>query len=245
MQVQPTSVDVRADATPLREDIQSLWRAFEPLPFDLRRRALRLGEITAVDAGEPFAPEGEIAVVLSGCLLLHVGQSTVCAGVAAAGDLVDLGGGSHGRWLTSGTLYRAPLSSFLHEAGDEGLRFLLSAEVRRMHALEMRLVCAMAHPALSRVASLLLEMDQACDGADVRLCQAAIGEMLSLRRTSVNGACQTLRSARAIRTVRGRTVVLDRALLASYVCCKRLETAETSTNPEETLHEVVAQSAAA
>ena len=114
-----------------------------------------------------------------------------------------------------------------------------------MHALEMRLVCAMAHPALSRVASLLLEMDQACDGADVRLCQAAIGEMLSLRRTSVNGACQTLRSARAIRTVRGRTVVLDRALLASYVCCKRLETVETPTNPEETMQEVVAQSAAA
>jgi len=104
------------------------------------------------------------------------------------------------------------------------------------------LACAMAHPAISRVASLLLEMDLACDGSDVRLCQATIGEMLSLRRTSVNGACQTLRAARAIRTVRGRTVVLDRALLSSYVCCRRPNVGPGLTEP---MPEVAAQSAAA
>jgi CRP-like cAMP-binding protein len=205
---------------PLRDDIQSLWRAFEPLSFELRSRALRLGEIRAPHAGDPFTPEGEIGVVLSGCLLLDVDQSRASAGVAAAGDLVDLGGGASGRWLMAGTLYRAPLDGFLQEAGDEGLRFLLSAGVKRTRILERRLACAMAHPAVSRVASLLLEMDAACDRADVPLCQAAVGEMLSLRRTSVNGACQTLRAAGAIRTVRGRTVVLDREVLGAHACCK-------------------------
>ena len=221
MAVLPTSDDTLTDPQPLREDVLSLWRAFEPLSFERRSRALRLGEIRAPGAGDPFTPDGEIGVVLSGCLLLRVDLSRVNAGVAAAGDLVDLGGGASGRWLTGGTLYRAPLVGFLREAGDEGLRFLLSAGVRRTRILEGRLACAMAHPAVSRVASLLLEMDAACNGADVPLCQAAVGEMLSLRRSSVNGACQTLRTAGAIRTVRGRTIVLDRAVLAAHACCLR------------------------
>jgi hypothetical protein len=221
MAVPPTFDETPTAAKPLREDIQSLWRAFAPLSFELRSRALRLGEIRAPHAGDVFTPEGEIGVVLSGCLLLNVEQTKVSAGVATVGDLVDLGGGASGRWLTAGSLYRASLASFLAEAGDEGLRFLLTAGVKRTRVLEGRLACAMAHPAVSRVASLLLEMDAACDRADVPLCQAAVGEMLSLRRTSVNGACQTLRAAGAIRTVRGRTVVLDRVVLAAHACCRR------------------------
>lgn len=219
MAVPPTSDEAPTAAQPLREDIQSLWRAFEPLSFELRSRALRLGEIRATHAGDLFTPEGEIGVVLSGCLLLDIDHSKASAGVATAGDLVDVGGGASGRWLTKGSLYQAPVDGFLQEAGDEGLRFLLSAGVKSRRRLERRLACAMAHPAVSRIASLLLELDIACDRAEVPLCQAVVGEMLSLRRTSVNGACRTLRAAGAIRTVRGRTIVLDRDVLADHACC--------------------------
>lgn len=214
-------VNLRQDAPHPRDDIQRLWHAFAPLPFDVRSRALKLGDIQVARSGDRYAPVGELAMLLSGCLLLEVGHTKVCAGVATAGDLVDLGGGTRGRWLVAGSLYRAPIAGFLAEAGDEGLRFLLAAGAMRTRHVENRLACAIAHPALSRVASLLWEADQACDGPDVPLCQSDIGDMLSLRRTSVNGACQTLRVAGAVRTVRGRTVVLDRATLAAHACCGR------------------------
>jgi hypothetical protein len=213
------------DARHPREDIQRLWHAFAPLPFDLRSRALRLGEIHTARAGDRYVPSEELAVLLSGCLLLEVGHTKVCAGVARAGDMVGLGGGTRGRWLVAGSLYRAPIAEFLTEAGDDGLSFLLTAGAMRTERVENRLACGIAHPALSRVASLLWEADQSCNGPDVPLCQSDIGDMLSLRRTSVNGACQTLRVAGAVRTVRGRTIVLDRAALAAHACCGRAASA--------------------
>lgn len=196
-----------------------LWRAFAPLDMDIRARALRSGGVDAAKKGDAFQAQGEIAVVLGGCLLLTVDQSPLCAGVAGAGDLVDLGGGASGRWIVAGEIYRASLKTFLDDAGDAGLRFLLLAAERRRQAADARLACAMAHPAVTRVASLLLEIDAVCEGADVPLCQSDIAAMLALRRTSVNAACQTLRRAGAIRTIRGRTIVLDRQKLAEAACC--------------------------
>ena len=208
------SVHSPASAATLR-----LWRAFAPLDIGVRARALRSGRVKAAQSGDVFNPDGEIAVVLGGCLLLSVKGSSLCAGVAGKGDLVDLGGGASGRWITSGEVYCTSLRTFLEDAGDAGLRFLLQAADRRRRAAEERLACAMAHPAVTRVASLLLEIDAACDGADVPLCQSDIAAMLSLRRTSVNAACRALRHAGAIRTVRGRTIVLDRRTLADATCC--------------------------
>ncbi|MFN6980905.1 MAG: Crp/Fnr family transcriptional regulator [Brevundimonas sp.] len=195
-----------------------LWSAFAPLDMDVRARALRSGRVDAADRGDAFEAQGEVAVVLGGCLLLTVGRSPLCAGVAGAGDLVDLGSGASGRWITAGEIYCVTLKTFLEDAGDAGLRFLLLAAERRRQASDARLACAMAQPAVTRVASLLLEIDAACDGPDVPLCQSDIAAMLALRRTSVNAACQALRRAGVIRTRRGRTIILDREELAQAAC---------------------------
>lgn len=214
-----TSADGAPDAEP-REEILSLWRAFDDLSFDSRSRALRLGQITSVKSGEPYRPEGEIAVVLEGCLLLDDGDRGTHSGVAAAGDLIDIAGGSQGLWLTSGFLYRAPVTAFCREAGEEGVRFLLAGGVKRMKAMEERLRCAMSHGSVSRVASFLLDIHRASGRSEIALSQSNIGELLSLRRSSVNQACQSLRADGALRTVRGRILLKDEAVLASAACCR-------------------------
>ncbi|WP_404414374.1 Crp/Fnr family transcriptional regulator [Brevundimonas vesicularis] len=203
----------------LREEILSLWRAFDTLSFDSRSRALRLGEITAVTSGAPYCPEGEIAVVLEGCLLLDDGKRGTHCGVAAAGDLIDIAGGSPGLWLSNGLVYRAPVAAFCREAGDEGVRFLLAGGVKRLKLMEARLNCAMSHGSISRVASFLLDIHRATSGFEIALSQSNIGALLSLRRSSINQACQSLRAAGALRTVRGRILLKDEAVLASMACC--------------------------
>ena len=234
------SLDAEKSFTePARDDILRLWRAFAPLDMSVRARVLRQGLISATARNDAFKANGEIGVVLAGCLLLRIDQSPLCAGVAGPGDLVDLGGGASGRWIASGEIYRTSLSAFLSEAGEAGVRFLLEGADRRRRAVETRLACAMAHNALSRVASVLLEMDAACQGVDVPLCQSDIADMLSLRRTSVNAACQSLRQAGAIRTVRGRTIITDRGALRAIACCpaaiKSVQSAEIADDaPVET-----------
>lgn len=202
-----------------REEILSLWRAFDTLSFDSRSRALRLGEITPVMSGGPYRPEGEIAVVLEGCLLLDDGKRGTHCGVAAAGDLVDIAGGSQGLWLTDGSLYRAPVAAFCREAGEEGVQFLLAGGLKRLKSMEARLRCAMSHGSTSRVASFLLDIHRATGGFEIALSQSNIGALLSLRRSSINQACQSLRAAGALRTVRGRILLKDEAVLASVACC--------------------------
>jgi CRP-like cAMP-binding protein len=203
-----------------REEILSLWRAFEDLSFDCRSRALRLGQITSVSPGEPFRPDGEIAVVLEGCLLFGVGDRGTHSGVAAVGDLIDIAGGSQGLWLTNGSLYRAPVTAFCREAGEEGVRFLLAGGIRRLKSMETRLRCAMSHGAVSRVAAFLLDVHRASGRYEIALSQSNIGDLLSLRRSSINQACQKLRAAGALRTVRGRILLKDEAVLARVACCR-------------------------
>lgn len=203
-----------------REEIIALWRAFGDLSFDSRSRALRLGQISAVRSGDIFRPEGEIAVVMEGCLLLDDGERGAHCGVAAAGDLIDVGGGSRGLWLTNGSLYRAPVTAFCREAGEDGVRWLLAGGVERLKSMEVRLRCAMAHGAVSRVASFLLDVHRASGRSEIALSQSNLGAMLSLRRSSVNQACQGLRAAGGLRTVRGRILLKDEAVLARAACCR-------------------------
>ena len=214
-----------------REEILSLWRAFGELSFDSRSRALRLGQIRSVRSGEFYRPEGEIAVVLEGCLLLDSGKRGTHSGVAAAGDLIDIGGGSQGLWLTDGSLYQAPVSAFCREAGEEGLRLLLAGGVARLKSMEARLRCAMAHGAVARVASFLLDVHRASGRSEIALSQANIGQLLSLRRSSINQACQSLRAAGALRTVRGRILLKDEAVLASAACCRYRSTYPAIAKP--------------
>lgn len=202
-----------------REEILLLWRAFNTLSFDSRSRALRLGEISPVVSGAPYRAEGEIAVVLEGCLLLDDGKRGTHCGVAAAGDLIDIAGGSQGLWLTDGSLYRAPVAAFCREAGEDGVQFLLAGGLKRLKSMEARLRCAMAHGAISRVASFLLDINRATGRSEIALSQSNIGDLLSLRRSSINQACQSLRAAGALRTVRGRILLKDEAILASVACC--------------------------
>ena len=221
-----------------RAEIHQLWRAFEPLPFALRKSVLRFGDVTCATRGSYFVPDREVAVVLSGCLVLHVGETDICADVATAGMLVSLQGGPKGRWMSDGFLYTVRLEDFTRETGEVGIRFLLSASVERLRARERRLACAATHAVLPRVASLFGELSSTCETSDVRVNQAEVGAMLGLRRSSVNLACQTMTRLRAIRTIRGRVSIVDRSLLASIACCPssaRTTTEETYAAPRVTL----------
>ena len=206
-------------ADPPRDDILRLWSAFAPLEMGLRSRVLRDGQITQAPQRSIFQASGEIGVVVQGCLIQHIDKTLLCSGVAGPGDVVDLTGGPGGRWLSPGEVYQISLSAFFSHTGEEGMRFLFSASERRRKASERRLACAMAHSATARVASLLVEISAACATSQISLCQAKLADLLCLRRTSVNAACKLLKQAGALRTVRGRTIILDRARLISASCC--------------------------
>ena len=210
--------DLPATAQTPRPEIHQLWQAFDPLPFDLRRRALRFGDLVHTTPGATFTPEQDIAVVVSGCLILQVGETDLCADVATTGALVDLHGGTRGRWLTEGTLYKITFRDFVGETGEVGVRFLLEAAAERVRARDRRIVCTAAHSALQRTASMIAELGSACQSPDIRIKQAELGTMLCLQRSSVNMACQKLTRIGAIRTIRSRVNIIDQAKLALIAC---------------------------
>lgn len=89
---------------------------------------------------------------------------------------------------------------------------------RLMRELEQSTACNALHRAEQRFAKWLLRCHDRSQDDELRLTQEALASMLGSQRTTVNEAAQQLQSRGAIRYVRGKIRVLDRAALERAAC---------------------------
>lgn len=78
--------------------------------------------------------------------------------------------------------------------------------------------CAARHPLTARVARWILTAADLSDARDINFTQEEMASLLSVQRTSVVEAFSTLKSAGAIRHLRGRITLVDRPLLTRRAC---------------------------
>ena len=74
--------------------------------------------------------------------------------------------------------------------------------------------------------------DLATGLAAARLSQDRLGQMLGLRRTTVNASCRALQQAGVIRTVRGEIRIHSAEALKAAACgCRQAERSPAPTGP--------------
>jgi CRP-like cAMP-binding protein len=191
------------------------------LPFDLQV-GQRLHGAGDIDADVIFPHSGLIALVVRG-------QSDGAAGVALVGRDGVVGG------FTASMSVPASSDAEVHIAGRATrmaapvFRELVDCHptIRRLAA---RFDCAMiaqsqqtaycntVHPVEARVCRWLAEILDRSDEAWVPLNQAALAEILSVRRTTITLVVGRLEAAGVLRWRRGYADILDRAELGRRSC---------------------------
>jgi CRP-like cAMP-binding protein len=102
---------------------------------------------------------------------------------------------------------------------SEKLRSLLMLYANAlMSMIAQTAACNRSHPVEARMARWLLMTHDRVDGPDFPLTQDFLGQMLGVRRPSVNGAGRHLQSRKLIKYTRGRITILDRAGLEKMSC---------------------------
>ena len=231
-----TDTDAGGRLEPLHfdEGTLELWKAFSPLAMERRRWALTRGQVEPWRAGQALQLGGEVAVVVTGAFAVHVGLSGLAADILGPGDVLCTGAhrAISGEWISDGRLYRTTPGDWTETAAMEGMSHLLDGVDRRRESLELGLACAARHLATERVADLLTAVQAATGLAAARLSQDRLGQMLGLRRTTVNASCRALQKAGVIRTVRGQIRIhrLD-GLKAAACGCRRMAAAPATTGP--------------
>jgi CRP-like cAMP-binding protein len=89
---------------------------------------------------------------------------------------------------------------------------ILLAEAQQLAA------CNAVHPALARLARLLLKCADRVGSEQFPLTQDFLAEMLGVRRTTVTQLAQDLQARRMISYSRGRIAIIDRRALESCAC---------------------------
>ena len=210
-----------------------LWQAFIPLSMERRRWALTTGRVETARAGDAYQGRHEVAVVVTGCLVVE-GPGGIAGDILGPGAIVATGTPRpiNGLWLTDGELFRAPPEDWQEKAGHEGLLHLLTGADERRAALERRLHCASTHRATSRVADALMALQEAGQCAKIRMSQQHLGQMLGLRRTTVNSSCRELEEAAVTHTRRGSIHIVDPLALDARACgCRRASAASQAAGP--------------
>lgn len=97
-------------------------------------------------------------------------------------------------------------------------RMLLRYGKARIEQLHELILCNGVHLAEQRVARWLLDAFDKVHGAPFELKQELLAELLGLRRATVSGICNDLRSAGIVGYSRGHVEILDRARLEARAC---------------------------
>lgn len=85
------------------------------------------------------------------------------------------------------------------------------------HAQQTAL-CNATHPVESRICRYLLEVLDRCDGNKIPLTQATLGQLLSVRRTTVTLVAGRLEAAGVLHCRRGCMQIMDREELERHAC---------------------------
>jgi CRP-like cAMP-binding protein len=189
-------------------------------------RRLTLGQVLYED-GAPFTHaifphEGVVSLMAA----MQDGRSVEKASIGREGFIgfaLIMGGGDaiststvqvpgYASWLSVADLEEA-IAAFPC-VGEAMMRSAQSLITQLMESV----ACNSLHSAEHRVARWLLHAHDRVGGDSFQLTQAALSQVLGLRRATVNAVCARLMSEGAIRYARGDVTITDRAQLEGSSC---------------------------
>lgn len=154
---------------------------------------------------------------IAGAGVALVGRESIIGGFAAVGRAPA---SCDAEVQVPGTALRMPVAAFCY-ALEQGsaLRSLAARFDSAMlaHAQQTAL-CNATHPVESRICRCLLEVQDRCDGNKIPLTQATLGQLLSVRRTTVTLVAGRLEAAGVLHCRRGYMQIMDREELERHAC---------------------------
>ncbi|MFN3667872.1 MAG: Crp/Fnr family transcriptional regulator [Brevundimonas sp.] len=125
-----------------------------------------------------------------------------------------------------GDLIRLPAARLREQvmASQPLMRLLLSLTHAHQARSAQIAVCNAVHPVTARVARVLLATADRTGSPEILITQDELAEQLGAQRTTISAAAVMLKTAGAIRYMRGRVTIRNRAVLQSCACqCYRVE----------------------
>ncbi|MDG2520357.1 Crp/Fnr family transcriptional regulator [Caulobacter segnis] len=204
-------------------------------PADLARLLARAGVIP-----HPFkarqqihigSDPGQLAIVLKGAVSVAVQLDdgfSIEAALAGAGDWLGWPPtAAHGQFTAAldGELGIVSLDALLAQASAVGRPApdVLALAAPLVQRVSLNLACQARHSVAQRLARRILDLSRlGGDLSTVPMTQDDAAMALGVQRTSVTHAAVRLQQAQAVRVVRARTIIKDRALLERLACtCSR------------------------
>jgi CRP-like cAMP-binding protein len=154
---------------------------------------------------------------VSGAGVALVGREGVVGGFASAGSapaacdaIVQVGG----------TALRMPASAFRNALEQSpSLRSLAARfDAAVLAHAQQTALCNAAHPVEARICRYLLEVQDRCGGDRIPLTQATLGQLLSVRRTTVTLVAGRLEALGVLQCRRGYMQITDREELERHAC---------------------------
>lgn len=209
-------------------------RLIDALPRAVWARVVAAGARVAVDdlriLHQPGRAMRHAWFPLDGCILVTCASNgagrpaiNVVGNEGMVGATLALGISESSRCAqvhNPGTAFRISASALRRELRNDGaLRRLLN---RYVHVLmlqsEQRQACSHAHRVEQRLASLLLMLHDRAGRTQLGVTQAALADMLGVRRVGISQVAGALQRRGFIRYSRGRLDVTDRAGLERTAC---------------------------
>lgn len=169
-----------------------------------------------------FPNSGVVAMAVplqtaAGAGVALVGREGVIGGFAAAASAPA---SCDAAVQVAGTALRMPAPAFRYALEQSTTLRCLAARfdaAMLAHAEQMAL-CNAAHPVESRICRYLLEVQDRCGGDKIPLTQATLGQLLSVRRTTVTLVAGRLEAAGVLQCRRGYMQIMDREQLERHAC---------------------------
>jgi CRP-like cAMP-binding protein len=146
-----------------------------------------------------------------------VGREGVIGGFAAAAGAPAA---SDAEVHVVGNALRMPAAAFRYAVEQNGSIRSLAArfDAAMLAHAQQTALCNAAHPVESRICRYLLEMQDRCGGNKIPLTQATLGQLLSVRRTTVTLVAGRLEAAGVLQCRRGYMQITDRDELERHAC---------------------------
>lgn len=154
---------------------------------------------------------------IAGAGVTLVGREGVIGGFAAAGSVPAA---CDAEVQVAGTALRMPTAAFRYALEQSGALRSLAArfDSAMMAQTQQSVLCNATHPVECRICRYLLEVQDRCGGDKIPLTQAMLGQLLSVRRTTVTLVAGRLETAGVLHCRRGYMQILDREELEHRAC---------------------------
>ena len=153
----------------------------------------------------------------AGAGVILVGRDNIVGGFAAAAAVPA---GCNAEVLIAGEASRMSASAFRYILDHSPVIRRLAArfDAALLAQAQQTALCNAAHPVEARICRWLLDIQDRCSSNKVPLTQAALAQMLAVRRTTVTLIAGQLETAGAIACHRGAMQITRREVLEEHSC---------------------------